>query len=98
MTEPDGPPNLVTESRCTTDVPRVWPYDEVLPTRAGLLVVLSGPSGTGKDAVLNVVQRSGFPITKVVTATTRARRPNEVPGRDYHFLSREEFAAWRDAG
>jgi guanylate kinase len=91
MTEPDRGPDVAA------DVPRVWPYDEVLPPRAGLLVVLSGPSAAGKDALLHELRQSGFPITKVVTVTTRAPRPGEVPGKDYHFVTHKEFARLRDA-
>ncbi len=57
-----------------------------------VLVVLSGPSGVGKDATLDMLRASGHPFHFVVTATTRPIRPNEVDGRDYHFLSVGEFA------
>ena len=57
-----------------------------------LLIVLSGPSGVGKDSVLNRMQARGLPFHFVVTATTRAMRPGEVDGKDYLFLSSEEFA------
>jgi guanylate kinase len=56
-----------------------------------LLIVLSGPSGVGKDAVLSRMKQSRRPFHRVVTATTRSRRANERDGVDYHFLSREEF-------
>ena len=56
-----------------------------------LLIVLSGPSGVGKDAVLSRMKQSTLPLHRVVTATTRPRRANETDGVDYHFLSREEF-------
>ncbi len=78
------------------DVPGTWPYDEILPPRRGLLVVLSGPSASGKDAVITALAASGFPFRKVVTATTRPMRPGEVDGKDYYFISREEFYRWRD--
>jgi guanylate kinase len=97
MTEPDCGPDVAADLGSPADVPRVWPYNEVLPPRAGLLVVLSGPSAAGKDALLHELRQSGFPITKVVTVTTRAPRPGEVPGKDYHFVTREEFARLRDA-
>lgn len=58
-----------------------------------LLIVLSGPSGAGKDAVLNRMRERGVPLHYTVTATTRPRRPAEVHGRDYFFLSLEEFQA-----
>jgi guanylate kinase len=86
------------EAALAIAAPAVWPYDELLEWPRGLLVVLSGPSGAGKDAIITALQASGFPLTKVVTATTRAIRPNEVPGKDYHFLSADEFARWRQTG
>lgn len=57
-----------------------------------LLVVISGPSGAGKDATLRRMRGLGYPFHFVVTATTRPRRPNEVDGVDYHFVSKQEFA------
>lgn len=59
--------------------------------RRGLLVVLSGPSGVGKDAAIAHLKQGGFTIYHVVTVTTRGQRPNEVHGVDYFFLSRAEF-------
>jgi guanylate kinase len=56
-----------------------------------LLVVLSGPSGVGKDAVLVQMRKSERPFHYVVTATTRPKRAREKNGVDYHFLSRKEF-------
>jgi guanylate kinase len=57
-----------------------------------LLVVVSGPSGAGKDATVKRMEEMGYPFHFVVTATTRPRRPNEVDGVDYHFVSQQEFA------
>jgi guanylate kinase len=57
-----------------------------------LLIVISGPSGSGKDTVMQRMQERGLPFHFVVTATTRDRRENEVHGRDYWFVSKEEFA------
>jgi guanylate kinase len=56
-----------------------------------LLVVLSGPSGVGKDAVLARMRRLGRPFHYVITATTRPKRAREKNGVDYHFLSWKEF-------
>ncbi|MFO7917293.1 MAG: guanylate kinase [Anaerolineae bacterium] len=56
-----------------------------------LLVVISGPSGVGKDSVVERMQEIGYPFHFVVTATDRAPRPDEEDGRDYHFVSTEEF-------
>lgn len=63
-----------------------------------LLIVLSGPSGVGKDAVLQGMKARGLPFHWVVTATTRPRRPLEKDGVDYRFLSPEQFEHMRDAG
>jgi len=62
------------------------------PRREPLLIVISGPSGAGKDAVVQRMKERGLPFHFVVTATTRPRRPNEVEGTDYFFISKEEFA------
>ncbi|MFH1185033.1 MAG: guanylate kinase [Chloroflexota bacterium] len=56
-----------------------------------LLIVISGPSGAGKDTVMQRMQQRGLEFHFVTTATTRPRRPNEVHGRDYWFVSQEEF-------
>ena len=56
-----------------------------------LLIVLSGPSGVGKDAVLNGMKRQQLPMHFAVTATTRPRRQREKDGIDYYFVSRTEF-------
>lgn len=60
-------------------------------SREPLLVVLSGPSGAGKDSILNRLREADRPFHFTVTATTRARRPGEVEGRDYYFLTPEQF-------
>jgi guanylate kinase len=57
-----------------------------------LLIVISGPSGAGKDTVMQRMQERGLPFHFVVTANTRPKRENEVHGRDYFFISKEEFA------
>lgn len=56
-----------------------------------LLVVLSGPSGAGKDAVLNRLKADDGRIKGVVTVTTRPRRPQEKDNVDYHFIATAEF-------
>lgn len=60
-------------------------------TTTGLLFVLSGPSGVGKDAVMAKLREQGFPIRFGVTATTRSSRQGEVQGKDYFFVSEAEF-------
>jgi guanylate kinase len=61
------------------------------------LFVLSGPSGSGKATMLRYVTEHSE-IQRVVTFTTRAPRPDEVYGIDYHFISLEEFNALYDRG
>lgn len=56
-----------------------------------LLVVISGPSGVGKDSVLMRMRELAFPFHFVVTATSRPIRPGEVDGYDYHFVSVPRF-------
>ncbi len=56
-----------------------------------LLVVISGPSGVGKDSVLQGLRKHQLPFHFVITATTRSRRPEEVDGVDYFFVSLQEF-------
>jgi guanylate kinase len=56
-----------------------------------LLVILSGPSGVGKDSILMRMRDIGFPFHFVVTATSRAMRPGERDGYDYHFVGKERF-------
>ncbi len=57
-----------------------------------LLIVISGPSGVGKDSVVQTMKTRGLPFHFVITITTRPPRPNEVNGRDYFFVSKDEFA------
>lgn len=64
-----------------------------MPKASPLLVVLSGPSGVGKDSVLAHLKRTGQNYFFVVTATTRPQRPGERDSVDYHFLSQAEFQA-----
>lgn len=63
-----------------------------------LLVVISGPSGVGKDAVLQELKQQNYSFYFVVTATTRPKRPAEVDGEDYHFVSVGEFAEMIEQG
>jgi guanylate kinase len=62
-----------------------------------LLIVLSGPSGVGKDTVLQRMKERDLPFHFVVTATTRDKRPNEINGKDYFFVSNDEFARMIEA-
>lgn len=71
-------------------------FDKVVSKNADgvqekILAVISAPSGTGKDTILHGFnEKFGF-FKKVTTCTTRNPRPGEIDGRDYHFLSVDEF-------
>ena len=56
-----------------------------------LLIVLSGLSGAGKDAVLTRMKESGYPLEYIMTVTTRPQREYERNNVDYHFISTQEF-------
>ncbi|NLE76662.1 MAG: guanylate kinase [Chloroflexi bacterium] len=56
-----------------------------------LFIVISGPSGVGKTALLRRMREMGAPLHFVITATSRAPRPGEVNGADYHFVSPARF-------
>ncbi|GMQ77618.1 MAG: guanylate kinase [Anaerolineae bacterium] len=58
-----------------------------------LLIVISGPSGVGKDTIARMVMENRNSFYFVVTATTRQPRPGEIHGKDYFFMSHDEFAA-----
>ncbi len=57
------------------------------------MLVLSSPSGAGKTTISRALLAEDKNIVMSVSATTRPPRPREVPGRDYFFISREQFAA-----
>jgi guanylate kinase len=66
--------------------------------RRGRLVVVSGPSGAGKSTLIRASLEAVPELAYSVSATTRKPREGEVDGRDYIFLSREEFEKWIDEG
>ncbi|MCK9496276.1 MAG: guanylate kinase [Dehalococcoidia bacterium] len=63
-----------------------------------LVVVLTGPSGVGKDAVVNRADERGEPVVRPATMTTRAPRPGEEEGVHHYFVTREEFLDYLEAG
>lgn len=65
--------------------------EPLAPPSHPLVIVISGPSGVGKDAVIKRLQEVREGIHFVVTATSRAKRPGEVDGKDYYFVTKEEF-------
>ncbi|MBU1001438.1 MAG: guanylate kinase [Proteobacteria bacterium] len=66
--------------------------------RRGLMLVICAPSGTGKSTLTNRLRKEFTRLAFSVSCTTRAPRTGESDGVDYHFLSRDEFIAQRDAG
>ncbi len=87
MQSENAPPNLVASEPGLYD--RVW---------SPLLVVISGPSGVGKDTLLQRLKDHGYDFAFVVTMTTRLRREAEVEGKDYYFVSMAQFTQMIEAG
>ena len=57
----------------------------------GKLFIVTGPSGAGKDSVINAVKERGLAFGQVVTTSTRQMRQHEAEGNPYYFVSREQF-------
>ena len=66
--------------------------------RRGIMLVVSSPSGAGKTTLTRTLLAQEKNISLSISVTTRARRPSEIDGVHYHFISMREFAAMRDAG
>jgi guanylate kinase len=66
--------------------------------RRGIIFVLSAPSGAGKTSLSKYITATMPDVVQVVTCTTRAPRPGEQDGREYHFLSRQAFEQRMAAG
>jgi guanylate kinase len=65
---------------------------------AALLTVLSGPSGVGKDSVIELIRARSRWVRLSVSVTTRRKRDYEVDGEHYHFVNRAEFRRMQDTG
>ncbi len=76
------------------------PRDAMDAANGAMLVIISGPSGVGKDTIIDALKLRAHDADYhyVVTCTTRTMRRGEVDGVDYHFLDRATFAAQRAAG
>jgi guanylate kinase len=68
------------------------------PIQLPLLIVISGPSGVGKDSVVRGLKESGLPLHFVVTVNTRPPRPDEIDGEDYIFITHEKFQEMKANG
>jgi guanylate kinase len=64
--------------------------------RRGSLFVIAAPSGAGKTSLVKEVLKRDPTLKVSISHTTRKQRPTEVPGRDYHFVTVEEFNRMRD--
>lgn len=67
-----------------------------VPTRRGLMLVLSSPSGAGKSTISRLVLETDENIGLSISATTRSKRPSEADGVHYHFVSQKRFETMRE--
>ena len=66
-------------------------------SRPRQVVIISGPSGSGKSTVVNrLISESPVKLIKMISATTRPRRDQEIEGQDYYFLTSDEFIRRRN--
>ena len=68
------------------------------PARRGLMLVISSPSGAGKTSLSRRLLAEQPDLTLSISATTRAPRPGEADGREYHFVASQAFSAMQAAG
>ena len=66
--------------------------------KSGKAVIFSAPSGSGKTTIVNHLLAKRKDLEFAISATTRERRPTEIPGKDYHFLSEKDFLGKVDQG
>lgn len=74
------------------------PIDFDVLMQKPLMIVISGPSGVGKDSVIHEMMHRKVPIHFVITANTRLPRPDEKEGADYFFVSKERFQEMIERG
>ncbi len=67
-------------------------------TRRGLMLVLSSPSGAGKSTIARNLMEDDHTLEISVSVTTRTKRPSEIAGKHYHFITVPQFERMRDAG
>jgi guanylate kinase len=66
-------------------------------TRRGIMLVVSSPSGAGKTTLTRNLLEGETNVSLSISVTTRARRPSEIDGVHYHFISKRRFEAMRDS-
>lgn len=64
----------------------------------GMLVLFSGPSGVGKDTVLDIILDKDERLQRSISLTTREKRSGETDGKDYYFITKEKFLEMVDGG
>jgi guanylate kinase len=80
-------------------VAEIPPLERTLGAPGAAVVIISGPSGVGKDTIIHAMRRAEHPDRHyVITCTTRDKRWYEEDGKDYHFLDQASFEAKRAAG
>lgn len=84
-------PTYAILSSTMTDLPDEVSVELARQKKRGVLLVLSGPSGVGKDTVMLGLLEKYPNMTKLVTTNSRPMRDDETEGFDYHFVTREEF-------
>ena len=105
MTGGDPQVGAMTAGSPGPTIPATGTGEPVDGATGALLVIISGPSGVGKDTIIEALRGVGRDSDDgardyhyVVTCTTRSRRPGETDGVSYHFLDRRRFLALRQAG
>ena len=95
--QPDAlPPDIQKIVDEAEDAPE---FDEYINRpKPPLLVVLTGPSGVGKDVTLQAMEAKGIPFHYVITVTTRERRDGEIDGLHYFFKTRQEYERMKAKG
>ncbi len=96
-TQPDElPPDI---QRIVDEAENAPEFDKYIDRpQPPLLVVLTGPSGVGKDVTLQAMAARGIPFHYVVTVTTREIRDGELDGVHYYFKTRQEYQRMKDNG
>jgi len=82
----------------TTGLPTQISATVIPGSKAGRLIVLTGPSGVGKGTLMQLLLQRHPQLYLSISVTTRSPRPGEIHGKDYYFVSREEFRQMVDRG
>lgn len=69
-----------------------------MQSNSGMLVLFSGPSGVGKDTVLDIILDKDERLQRSISLTTREKRSGEIDGEDYYFITKDEFSNMVESG